>query len=336
MTFNPDWFDKVPKVELHLHLEGAIPRPALWELMQKYGGDASVPDLQALDEKFTYADFPEFIQAWIWKNQFLREYEDFTFFSEAFAQELVSQNILYAETFFSPVRFTEVGMEAGLLFEAVRRGLDRVPDVEVALISDLTRAYGPDQAKVTLAEVNEAKGSGIIGIGLGGSEHNFAAELFTEVYAQARDIGFHVTAHAGEAAGPESVWGAIQHLQAERIGHGVRSGEDEALLDHLAESKIPLEMCPHSNVCTQVVESIEQHPVKEYFDHGIMLTVNTDDPGMFGNTLSSEYRLIHERLGFSQDEVRQVILNGVNATWLPEDRKAAMVTEFTSDEAWAG
>ena len=107
------------------------------------------------------------------------------------------------------------------------------------------------------------------------------------------------------------------------------------MLDHLAESKIPLEMCPHSNVCTQVVESIEQHPVKEYFDHGIMVTVNTDDPGMFGNTLSSEYRLLHERLGFSQDEVRQVILNGVNATWLPEDRKAAMVAEFTSDEAWA-
>ncbi|MCI0812894.1 MAG: hypothetical protein J4N27_03300, partial [Chloroflexi bacterium] len=126
----PDWFDEVPKVELHLHLEGAIPRPALWELMQKYGGDSSVSSLADLDRKFTYADFPGFIQAWIWKNRFLREYEDFTFFSEAFARELVRQNIRYAEVFFSPVRFTEVGLETGKLFGAVRQGLAKVPEVE--------------------------------------------------------------------------------------------------------------------------------------------------------------------------------------------------------------
>lgn len=329
-----DWFDNVPKVELHLHLEGAIPRPALWELMQKYGGDPSVPTLADLDEKFTYNDFPEFIQTWIWKNQFLREYEDFTFFSEAFARKLVSQNIRYAESFFSPIRFVDVGMEFGRLFEAVRLGLDRVPEVEVQLIADLTRDFGPDQAMDTVAEVNESKSSGVIGIGLGGSEHNFPAELFTSAYDKARGMGFHVTAHAGEAAGPESVWGAIQHLKAERIGHGVRSGEDETLLDHLAESQIPLEMCPHSNVCTQVVDSFEKHPVKDYFDRGIMVTVNTDDPLMFGNTLSGEYRLLNERLGFSQDDVRQVILNGVKSTWLPEDRKAAMVAEFVTDTSW--
>ncbi|MDA0768855.1 MAG: adenosine deaminase [Chloroflexi bacterium] len=336
MSTTTDWFDKVPKVELHLHLEGAIPRPALWELMQKYGGDPSVPDMEALDKKFTYADFPEFIQAWIWKNQFLREYEDFSYFSEAFARELVRQNIRYAEAFFSPVRFTEVGLETSKLFEAVRQGLNKVPEVEVALIADLVRDYGPEQAVTTLQEIQEARDNGIVGIGIGGSEHNFPPELFTDAYDQARGMGFHVTAHAGEAAGAESVWGAIRHLKAERIGHGVRSHEDEALLDHLAESKIPLEMCPHSNVCTQIVDSIEAHPVKDYFDRGIMVTVNTDDPGMFGNTLSGEFRLLHERLGFSQDEVRQVILNGIQATWLSEGRKAALKAEFTSDEAWAG
>jgi adenosine deaminase len=329
-----DWFDNVPKVELHLHLEGAIPRPALWELMQKYGGDASVPNFADLDKKFTYANFPEFIQRWIWKNQFLREYEDFTFFSEAFARELVSQNIRYAESFFSPIRFVDGGMEFGRLFEAVRLGLDKVPEVEVPLIADLTRDFGPEQAMVTLDEINESKSSGVIGIGMGGSEHNFPPELFTSAFDKARDLGFRTTAHAGEAAGAESVWGAIQHLKAERIGHGVRSREDEALLDHLAGTKIPLEMCPHSNVCTQVVESIDQHPVKDYFDRGIMVTVNTDDPLMFGNTLSGEYRLLHERLGFSQDEVRQVILNGVKSTWLPDERKAAMVAEFVTDTNW--
>ena len=332
----PDWFDEVPKVEIHLHLEGAIPRPALWELMQKYGGDAAVPDMQALDEKFTYAGFPEFIKAFVLKNQFLREYDDFTFFSEAFARELVSRNIRYTEAFFSPVDFSKMGLETGRLFQAVRRGLDRVPDVEVALIADLVRDYGPNRALTTLREISEARENGIIGIGIGGGEYNFPPELYVDVYNLAREMGFHTTAHAGEAAGADSVWGAINHLKAERIGHGVRSHEDEALLDHLAETQIPLEMCPHSNVCTQVVDSIEAHPIKDYFDRGIMVTVNTDDPSMFGNTLSSEYRLLHDTLGFSQDEVRQVILNGVRSTWLPDERKAEMVAEFTSDPAWTG
>ncbi|MCI0771145.1 MAG: adenosine deaminase, partial [Chloroflexi bacterium] len=189
---------------------------------------------------------------------------------------------------------------------------------------------------MTLREIDESRENGIVGIGIGGGEQNFPPELFTHAYDRAREMGFRTTAHAGEAAGAESVWGAIRRLKAERIGHGVRSREDEALLDHLAESRIPLEMCPYSNVCTQVVDSIEQHPIKNYFDRGIMVTVNTDDPLMFGNTLSGEYRLLHERLGFSQDEVRQVILNGVEATWLPEDNKRELVAEFTSDAAWAG
>jgi len=329
-----DWFDRVPKVELHLHLEGAIPLPATWELMQKYGGDPTVPDLAALQRRFAYRDFPHFIATWIWRNQFLREYEDFTLIAEAAARDLAQQNIRYVEAFFSPTDFSRHGLGTQELAAAIRRGLDRVPEVEVALVADLVRDTGPQRAATTLAEVNEARGLGVIGIGIGGSEHDFPPEPFAAVYEEARRLGLHTTAHAGEAAGAQSVWGAIRHLRVERIGHGTRAAEDERLLDYLAAERIPLEMCPLSNVRTGVVRSIEEHPVRRYFERGLLVTVNTDDPKMFGNSLAEEYRLLESRLGFSRDEIRALILQGIAASWLPVERKKQWVARFLSDPGW--
>jgi adenosine deaminase len=150
----------------------------------------------------------------------------------------------------------------------------------------------------------------------------------------ARDLGFHTCAHAGEAAGSASIWGAVRRLQVERIGHGTRAGEDLALLDYLAESKLPLEMCPLSNIATGVVGRIEEHPIRQFFDRGLRVTVNTDDPGMFGNTLGGEYRLLVEKLGFSRDEIRTLILNGIHSSWLLADEKLALERDFTSDPGW--
>ena len=228
------WFDQVPKVELHLHIEGAIPHDALWELIQKYGGESSVPNLQALRGKFHYSDFPHFIETWVWKNQFLREYEDFTFIAEAVARDLASQNIRYAETFFAPSDFARHGLETQKLAEAIRVGLSRVPQTEIALITDLVRDRGLENAAKNLAEINEVKELGIIGITIGGSEQDYPPEPFTHIYEKARQLGFHTSAHAGEAAGPESIWGAIHSLKVERIGHGTRAIEDNALVDYLA------------------------------------------------------------------------------------------------------
>ena len=326
-----DWLVRIPKAELHLHLEGAIPLDAMWELIQKYGGDPSLPSVEALAERFQFRDFPHFLQLWIWKNQFLREYEDFTYMSQAFARCLAQQNIRYAEVFFSPVRFVDEGLEIPRLFESIRAGLSSTPEVEVALIADLVRDYGPDRALGTLRDVNEIKDNGIFGIGLGGGEHNFPPELFPTVYREAREMGFRTTAHAGEAAGPPSVWGAIHELGVERIGHGARSGEDETLLDYLVEHQIPLELCPISNIKTGVIDSIEQHPVRRYFDKGVLLTINTDDPMMFGNSLVDEYRALIEVHGFTKDDVKTLILNAVKASWLSDERKEQLVGEFAAE-----
>ncbi|UCB42395.1 MAG: adenosine deaminase [Dehalococcoidales bacterium] len=328
------WFDQVPKVELHLHLEGAIPHDALWELIQKYGGESSVPNFQSLIEKFNYRDFPHFMETWVWKNQFLREYEDFTYIAEAVARDLAGQNIPYAETFFAPSDFARHGLETQKLAEAIRTGLSRVPQTEIALVADLVRSRKLEDVSKNLAEVNEVRSLGIIGITIGGSEQDYPPEPFEEVYERARQLGFHTSAHAGEAAGPESVWGATRSLKVDRIGHGTRAIEDKRLVDYIAEHRIPIEICLISNVRTKVVDSIEKHPVRHYFDRGIPISINTDDPKMFGNSLAEEYQLLEAKLGFSRKEIRKIILQGIEVSWLSKDRKRELTKTFCENPCW--
>jgi adenosine deaminase len=330
------WHDRVPKVELHLHLEGAIPHATLWQLVTKYGGDPSVPTPEALEQRFRYRDFAHFIRMWVWKNGFLREVDDFTLIAEAVARDLARQNVRYAEAFYSPTDFCRHGLGVQELTRAIRAGLDRVPEIEVMLVVDLVRDGGPKRAARTLAEVNEVRELGVIGVGIGGSEYEYPPEPFAEVYERARQLGFRTGAHAGEAAGAESIWGALRVLRVDRIGHGTRALEDEALLVHLAEHGVPLEMCPLSNVRTGVVRSLAGHPIRGYFERGIVVTVNTDDPKMFGNSLAQEYARLGSELGFTRDDVRTLILNGVRASWLPEDKKRAMILDFRGDPGWLG
>ncbi len=328
------WHDSVPKVELHIHLEGAIPHEALFSLIQKYGGDPTVPDVSALVTRFEYRDFPQFIAAWSWKNQFLREYEDFAHIAELTARDMAGQGICYAEMFFSPSLFARRGLLVQELTRAVRAGLSRVPAIEIALIADLVRDYGPESEMGVLEQLGEVKDLGVVGIGIGGSEHEFPPAPFKQLYERARSLGFRTTAHAGEALGAQSIWDAVRELGAERIGHGTRAWEDPALVKYLVERQVPLEMCPVLNVRTRVVPSLSEHPIRRYYEAGMMVTVNTDDPRMLQTRLADEYRLLEEGCGFSRSDIRAVILSAIRASWLPEDRKAAMESDFRQDPAW--
>jgi adenosine deaminase len=330
-----NWYEMVPKVELHLHLEGAIPVDALWELLQKYG-DKTVPDRASLAARFVYRDFPHFLDTWSWKNGFLREADDFTLIAERCARDLARQGVRYAEAFYSPSDFGQHGIGPQEITVAMRHGLARVPEIEIALIADLVRNYGPERGARTLAQVVEVRDQGVIGIGIGGSEHTHPPAPFAAVYEEARRHGLHTTAHAGEAAGPESIWSALDDLHVERIGHATRAGEDPRLLGRLVASKVGLEMCPLSNVRTGVVRAIEDHPVRRYFDAGALVTVSTDDPKMFGNSLADEYEALERVHHFTHDEIRTVILNGIRASWLPDDRKVALTDELRRSPAWAG
>lgn len=329
-----EWLIQMPKVELHIHLEGAIPHDALWSLIEKYGGDPSTPDQEALRRKLKFRDFRHFIETWIWKNGFLREYDDFTLIAEAVARDLANQNIRYVEAFYSPGDFARHGLQVQRLTEAVRQGLDRVAGITVRLVADLVRDYGPVNAAVTLQEISEVRNLGVIGIGIGGSENEFPPEPFGEVYEQARQLGLRTSAHAGEAAGPASVWGAIRSLNVDRIGHGTRAIEDQDLVSYLADAQIPVELCPLSNVRTGITPSIEDHPAKHYFDQGMLVCINTDDPKMFHNTLVDEFLDLRATLGMSRNDIRQLILNGISASWLSEKQKVERVAEFVATPSW--
>jgi len=323
-------FEPIPKIENHLHLEGAIPLEALWQLIQKYGGDESVSDPDQLKNKFIYRDFNHFIDMWIWKNQFLREYEDFTFISEAVIRDLAEQNIKYAEIFISPSLFKK-RLEIQRIVEAIAKGIAGNVEIEIKLIIDLVRDYGSENEMTTLHEINEVKDLGIIGIGIGGSEHQYPPEMFKALYEQARYFGLHTTAHAGEAAGPESVWGAIRELRVERIGHGTRAVEDQELMEYLSVHKIPIELCPISNLRTKVIQSMEEHPVKKYIDLGIPVSINTDDPKMFNNSLSEEYKALQDAFHFSDEDICDIIINSIYTTWLDQEEKEDLVLRFREE-----
>jgi len=328
------WLQALPKAEVHLHLEGAIPLDTLFQLIKKYNGDDSIKTLKHLQDRLIYNDFSEFIETWLWKNNFLREYDDFAFIAEAAATDLVRHNIHYAEIFFSPARFSGNKLSVTGLAQAIRRGLDRVDGVEVWLIADLVRDLGPESGARTVAEADEAREFGIVGIGMGGSEHRFPPQPYAELYEDARRRSFRTGAHAGEAAGADSVRRVVEALQVDRIGHGTRSEEDPSLVALLVERGIPLEVCPLSNLATGVVADIAAHPVRRYHDAGIPVTINTDDPGMFHNTLVEEYVLLHDVHNFTPAEIQGLVLNALDAAWRPERDGPSLRKTFTNDPGW--
>lgn len=313
----PDW-GSMPKVELHLHLEGAIPLDAMWELVQRHGGDPEVPSPEVLRERFVFTDFAHFISTWEWKLKFHTTLDDYRFLAEAVADDLRRQGHVYVEAHVSP---SDSPLDPAELLVAVREGLDRVPGIDVALIPDLVRDTGPAHAMRTLDSVLAVREeAGVVGITIGGSEQHHPPAAFSAVYDRARGAGLRLTAHAGEAAGPESVRSAIRDLGVERIGHGVRAVEDQELLAELVATQIPLEVCPTSNLRTRVAASMESHPLRTLVDAGVFVTINTDDPAMFGCDLAGEYAAV-AGLGYDRETMMRLTANAIDASWAPPGLK---------------
>jgi adenosine deaminase len=199
------------------------------------------------------------------------------------------------------------------------------------LIVDLVRNYGPRMAMNLLKELTDYLGRGLIGIGLGGSEKSFPAGLFAKVYQEARDRGFRLTAHAGEADGAKSIWAALNELGVERIGHGLRAYEDPRLINYLQEKQIPLEMCVVSNIKTQVCKSFKEHPIRNYFKEELMVTINSDDPSMFDTSISNEYLVLIQKFGFNLEEIRRVNLNSIEASFMTDEEKDTMKRTFNKE-----
>lgn len=309
-----DLFERTPKVELHLHLEGAMPIATLWGLVQQYGGDPAVPDEAALIRRLEYTSFAHFIETWWWMTGFVRSYEDFEHVASSVAADLAEQNVVYAEASFSPTDFERHGIRPQEMALAIRRGLDQVDETQIVLNCDLVRDTGPERAGRTLDAVLEvAADADIRGITIGGSEQSYPPELFANAYRRAAEHGLRLTAHAGEAAGPASVRGALDTLGAERLGHGMRVVEDAALMKRVVADQIPLETCPTSNIRTGVVANWEHHPVGQLLAAGAYVTVSSDDPTFFHTSVASELRTVTELFGA---DARQLTNRAVEASWM--------------------
>jgi adenosine deaminase len=326
---------KIPKVELHLHLEGAIPLNTLLGFIRRAGTEPGIRTVADVRQKLAYADFAHFIDVWVWKNSFITDEKDFDEIAYEVLRDLSAQNVAYVEAFYSPGDYRRRGLSVRGITESLLAGVARARGdfgIRAGLIVDLIRDHGPEVAARRLDEVAPYLGRGVIGVGLGGSEALFPAGPFAEVFREAKSRGFRLVAHAGEAAGPESIWACIDKLGAERIGHGVRAVEDAALLETLRERGIPLEVCVTSNVMTGVVPSVAAHPIRSLIERGVMVTVNSDDPTMFHTTLSDEYAVLVRDLGFTQEALKTLSANGVDASFLPEAEKAGLRATF--EEEW--
>jgi len=198
-------------------------------------------------------------------------------------------------------------------------------------IFNLIHAVRTGEPERTLAQLAEVRDQGLIGVGLGGSEPQFPPEPFAPVFAEARHLGFHTTAHAGEAAGAASVRGALEALQVERIGHGTRAVEDPVVLELMAARGVAVELCPVSNLRTGVIPALAAHPIRRFLAAGIRVSVNTDDPAMFDTTLAGEYQALVEELDFTPEEIRDLVLSSVASSWLNEDQRAVLRRKVAAD-----
>jgi len=335
---NRDKFENIirmmPKTELHLHLEGAIPLETLYELILRGGEDPSIQTIEDLEKKLTYTDFAHFIEVWTWMTTFIKEEKNFEEIVYQVLRNLSEQNVKYVEAFYSPGDYWRQGLSVQKITEYMIKGKERAYQdfgIRSELIVDLIRNHGPDVGIQRLEEVTPYLGKGVIGIGLGGSEQKCPADPYAHVYKEARRRGFRLTAHAGEAVGPDSIWAALRKLRCERIGHGVRAKEDPKLISLLKEWQIPLEICVISNVKTKVCQSVESHPIKQYYEDGLMVTVNSDDPSMFNTSITQEYLVIAQKLNFTVNDIRQLTMNGIEASFMSEKEKEAMKAQFARE-----
>jgi len=330
---------RLPKVQLHCHLEGTLHRERFRELALHHGVDIGVRGSAPIGATYQFNDFAEFLLLFRDVASVLRQPADFAALASDYAADAAAQNVRYAEIFVSPSVWTwfHHGIDVEATFEAMRAALDAAyvtRGVEVAFICDLTRNFGSDRALQTARLGVAMQKYGVIGVGLGGDEAKWPPELFADAFAFAREHGLRTVAHAGEAAGAQSVRSAVEVLGAERIGHGVRAIEDLAVVELLAQRRVALEICPTSNRLTGAAPAHLPHPMGALDAAGVMVTIDADDPALFGTTLVDEYLEVEQTLG--SDAVYRFAANAIDAAFAPAARKTRLHAELAASRNSSG
>jgi adenosine deaminase len=327
-----DFIAGLPKAELHVHHVGSASPQTVAALAARHAGSTPVPpDPALLAEYFTFTDFAHFIDVYLSVVDLVRDAEDVWTLTYDIARDLAAQQVRYAEVTLTPYSSVIRGIAAEAFCEAVEDARVRAAEdfgIRLAWCFDIPGEAGIAAADLTLDLALRLRPDGLVSFGLGGPELGVPRAQFRPHFAQAKAAGLHSVPHAGESTGPQTVRDALDHLGAERIGHGIGAVEDPELLRRLAEERIPLEVCPTSNVCTRSAPSLAEHPLPALVAAGVRVSINSDDPPMFSTTLSHEYEVAAELLGLDGRGIADLAQAAVRDSFLPDADKRSLVAEI--------
>jgi adenosine deaminase len=322
----------LPKAELHVHHVGSASPQTVAGLAARHAGSTPVPpDPALLAEYFTFTDFAHFIDVYLSVVDLIRDAEDVWTLTYDIARDLAAQQVRYAELTLTPYSSVLRGIAAEAFCEAVedaRIQAARDFGIRLAWCFDIPGEAGLPAADLTLELALRQRPAGLVSFGLGGPEQGVPRELFAPHFARAIAAGLHSVPHAGESTGPQTVRDALDHLGAERIGHGISAAQDPALMRRLAEEQIPLEVCPTSNVCTRSAPSLAEHPLPVLVAAGVPVSINSDDPPMFSTTLTGEYRIAAELLGLDEAGVAELARAAVRQSFLDAAGQQDLLAEI--------
>lgn len=325
---------RLPKVELHLHLEGSIAPDTLREMSRRKGSLVEETEQWIANrerEGFRYPKFTDFLNAFKLLSLLLETPEDYALATTRLIESLPVEKVRYVELTLAAGVVLWKKQSLDEVFEAVKRAADEASartGIRVSWIFDAIRQFGVDHVRTVMQHAARLRDRGVVAFGIGGDEERGPARLFVDVYREARDLGLHLTAHAGEASGPESVRDAVELLGAERIGHGTSAGSDPITLRLLAERRIPVEVCLTSNLATGVIQRIEDHPLRRFLAAGVAVTLSSDDPAMFATSIEGEMLLALEHFALTRAEIIELNANAIRAAFLSEDDRARLLVEL--------
>lgn len=325
----------MPKVELHVHLEGSTRPETLIKLARRHHIPLPGDTVEALRQWYTFRDFDHFVEIYGTISSCLRTPDDIELVTREFLEGQAAQNILHSEVTYTAYTLYKLHhipwKEQLAAINRARAWAAQEYGVSMTLTLDISRNVTAEQGLITADYAIEGMGQGVTAFGLGGPEVGHPPEKHIPAFDRARAAGLPSVPHAGETVGPESIWGAVNSLKAVRIGHGVRCLEDPALVEVLRARQIPLEVSPTSNACLNVVPSLADHMLPQLLNAGLYVTINSDDPPMFNTTLTDEWLAVANVFGYKLDVIEKLSLNAVNASLLPEPDKAALKLKFKSE-----
>jgi adenosine deaminase len=318
----------MPKVELHVHLEGSIRPETLLTLARRNNKPLPFDTVEGLREWYRFTNFRHFVEIYVAITNCLKTPDDIELIAREFLQGQAEQNILHSEVTYTALTVCDLtGIDFDAQLDAINRArawAERELGVTMALIVDIAREVSAERGRITAEWVADAQGRGVDALGLGGYEVGHPPFKHAHAFDAARGRGVISIPHAGETEGPASIWGAVRRLGARRIGHGVRCLEDPALVAHLRAQQIPLEVCPSSNVCLGVAPSLAAHPLPRLIEAGLNVTINSDDPPLFNTTLTDELLRCAHTFGFDFETLQQLSINAVRASLMAPERKRAV------------